>query len=76
MRAFNNQIFCERLKKAMKAKGIKNKELAKAICMTNCTISLYRNGKKLPYLDNAFYLADALGVSLDWLCGKGEDNDM
>lgn len=75
MREFNNQIFGERLKKAMKAKGIKNKELAKAVFLTDCTISFYRTGRKLPNLDNAFYIADALGVSLDWLCGLDDKEE-
>ena len=76
MIVFDNNIFGKRLKIAMKVKGIKNKELAKAVCLTDCTISFYRTGRKLPNLDNAFYIAGALGVSLDWLCGKGEDNEV
>ncbi len=76
MKMFDHQTFCKRLKKAMRAKGVKNYELAKRACISTVSIAFYRTGQRLPTLDNAFYIADALGVSLDWLCGLDDKEDL
>jgi transcriptional regulator with XRE-family HTH domain len=57
---------------ARRAKGMKQKELANMIGVTPQAISSYEslNGKrKIPSLHVAISLAEALGCSLDWLCG-------
>ena len=65
------------MKKAREDKGMKQNELAKAVGVTPTTISAYEksddegNGKK-PTLENAKSIAEALGVSIDWLCGMTE----
>lgn len=70
-------IFARRMKKAREDKGMKQNELAKAVGVTPTTISAYEksdnegNGKK-PTLENAKSIAEALGVSIDWLCGITE----
>lgn len=69
----NNTIFAERLKEARTALKITQAELCKKSGVTAATISAYEsadgNKGKNPSLDNALKLAQALNVSLDWLCG-------
>lgn len=67
------KTFAKRLKEAREHQGLKQHELANIIDVTPATISAYEraNGEKgkNPTLDKAISLANALGVSLDWLCG-------
>lgn len=60
--------FGENLFTLMRAKGITQKELAKAVGVTAATLSSYKNGTKSPTLPVAAAIAKELGVSLDWLC--------
>lgn len=69
----NNTIFADRLKEARTAAGLTQAELCKRAGVTAATISAYESADgskgKNPSLDNALKLAQALNVSLDWLCG-------
>lgn len=69
----DNNLFSERLKEARLNAKLKQTELAKLSGVTAATISAYEradDGKgKNPSLENAVKLAQALSVSLDWLCG-------
>ena len=71
---FNSTVFSERLKAARVKKHISQAELAKAVGVSAATISSYEtaSGAKVPALDKAHAIAEALGVSLDWLCGGEE----
>lgn len=75
----DNNIFSKRLKEAREKAGLKQSELAKKSGVTSATISAYENSDgnkgKNPSLDNAMKLANALGVSLDWLCGLAVTKD-
>ena len=73
---FDMNLFSERLKAARQQKGISQAELAQAVGVTAATISSYENQKnaKIPALDKAFAMAEALGVGLDWLCGYENNN--
>lgn len=70
-------VFAERMKQARTKAGVKQKELADMVHVTPTTISAYEkadtngNGKK-PTLENAQKIANALGVSLDWMCGNDQ----
>lgn len=68
-------LFAKRLKKARSDKGIMQKELAKSVGLSAATISLYENSErtdgKMPTLDKVYAISEVLGVSVDWLCGKG-----
>lgn len=73
---FDMNLFSERLKAARQQKGISQAELAQAVGVTAATISSYENPKnaKIPALDKAYAMAEALGVGLDRLCGyENED---
>lgn len=67
-------IFSKRLKEARRTKDFTQSQLAKMSGVTAATISAYEStdSKKgcNPSLENAAKLAEALSVSLDWLCGS------
>lgn len=73
---FNTRSFSERLKEARLKRKMKITELAAIAGVSTVTISSYEReeGAKVPSLDKAFVIAQALGVSLDWLCGVDEQN--
>lgn len=68
----NNTIFAERLREARTAAKLTQADLSKKAGVTAATISAYEsadgNKGKNPSLENALKLAQALNVSLDWLC--------
>ncbi len=70
----DNTIFAQRLKEARTALKLTQTELSKLSGVTPATISAYEcadgSKGKNPSLDNALKLAQALNVSLDWLCGS------
>lgn len=72
-------IFSKRLKEARRAKDFTQAQLAKQSGVTAATISAYEStdSKKgcNPSLENAAKLAEALNVSLDWLCGSIVNKD-
>ena len=69
----NIAIFSQRLRDTRREKNITQAQLAKMSGVTAATISAYEStdSKKgcNPSLENAAKLAEALSVSLDWLCG-------
>lgn len=69
----------ENLKKFRKAKGLKQKELADMVGVSESSISQYENGKKTPSFEIALKLAEALDCeSADLVSKRGnviqEDN--
>lgn len=75
----DNNLFSQRLKEARLNAKLKQTELSKLSGVTAATISAYERadeGKgKNPSLENALKLAQALNVSLDWLCGLAVNNE-
>ena len=73
----NIDIFSQRLRDTRRKKNITQAQLARQSGVTAATISAYENtdSKKgcNPSLENAAKLAEALSVSLDWLCGFATD---
>lgn len=72
-------IFSKRLRDTRREKNITQAQLAKMSGVTAATISAYEStdSKKgcNPSLENAAKLAEALSVSLDWLCGSVVNKD-
>jgi len=67
--------FCERLKEAMASKGLKQVDVLQIAAqrgqkLGKSQLSQYVSGKTLPRPDMLAFLADALGVSEDWLKGS------
>lgn len=52
--------------------GMTQVQLAKAVGLTSKSISAYECGRAVPTLNTLIKLADALGVSLDTLVGRGD----
>ena len=69
------EIFSERLKRARWEKDWSVAKLSEVSGVLDCTISAYERGKSGPGLYNAVRLADALGVSLDWLAGRTDEKE-
>lgn len=67
-----NQIFSENLKTARNEKKLTYVALSSKVGISGTSLSAYERGTKSPTIDNASRLAEALGVSLDWLCGFDE----
>lgn len=64
--------FAERLQEAQKQRGLSQKEMAKMIGITPASLSAYMRDAKTPALDIAVKIANALGVSIGWLCGESQ----
>lgn len=75
----NINTFSERLRETRRGKDLTQAQLAKLSGVTAATISAYEStdSKKgcNPSLENAAKLAEALSVSLDWLCGSVVNKD-
>lgn len=68
-----DNTFSERLKETRLSRELTQKQLAEQAQMAVTSYSSYEKGAKKPPLDAAFRLAQALNVSLDWLCGLQEE---
>lgn len=66
-------LFAQRLKQARNSKELTQKELSDLSGVSTVMISQYERSEistgKNPALNNVYSLANALGVSIDWLCG-------
>ncbi|WP_312993143.1 helix-turn-helix domain-containing protein [Chryseobacterium flavum] len=71
--------FSDRLAFARKQKKIKQSDLGKTIRTSGDIIGKYERGENVPSIDVATKIADALGVTLDYLVKDGQyeqiDND-
>jgi transcriptional regulator with XRE-family HTH domain len=57
----------QRIKRIRIEKGLTQKGLAEVSGLTGGQISYYEQDLRTPLIDNFFYLAEALGVSMDEL---------
>lgn len=67
-------VFGDRLKSALKKKGIKQVELAKQLGYSVQKVSNYANSLNKPDFDFVVNAAKLLGVSVDYLLGISEDD--
>jgi transcriptional regulator with XRE-family HTH domain len=65
----------EKLHKQMLLKGLNGQKLAKLSQVSDSEISRILAGRSLPGLENAFRLAKAVGVSLDYLADDSLESD-
>ena len=65
-------IFRERLQRRRETLGWSKTELAKRVGITKVSIWGFEKGQKVPSVDTLIALADALDVSVDWLCGRND----
>lgn len=66
--------FGDRLKEAMALKGLEGQDFDDLDIVSAASVREYLEGRRIPNLRTAARMADFLGVSLDWLCGIGEDS--
>lgn len=75
----NMQTFAERLKTARSDKEMTQSELSNKTGLSKAIISAYENPKSKqggnPSIANVSLLANALGVSIDWLCGVSDTKE-
>lgn len=69
-------MFDQRLLEARKKKGLTQKQLSDAAGIHPASYSAYETNKKVPPVDILVKIADALEVSIDWLCGRKTESDM
>lgn len=65
--------FNEQLQRLRRAGGLSQEELAARIGVSRQAVSKWEVGEAAPDLGNLLALADALGVSLDALCGRDDE---
>lgn len=72
----NKEVFVARLKDARERKDLTLKELAEKCNVSLSAINRYVAMASMPTIEVAASIAEALDVSLDWLCGlKQQEND-
>src|SRR5262245_47115152 len=67
--------FEEKLRKQMLLKGLNQQKLARLSGVSDSEVSRILGGKSQPGLENAFKLARAVGVSLDYLADDSLESD-
>lgn len=70
---FDKKVFGERLRSLRTEKNIGQNALAKALGLSNASISYWETGKQEPCAEAIFKLARYFGVSADYLLGLSED---
>lgn len=70
----NNKEFAERLKNLRKKSGYSQKEFAELVNLHQVQYGRYERGDSRPYADTLTKIADALGVSTDYLL-EGQEED-
>ena len=63
--------FAWRLKNAMEQAGLNQADLSRRAGASRAAISQYLSGKNIPGLERIAALADATGVTFDYLIGYG-----
>lgn len=67
--------FGDNLSVILKMKGIRQTDLAESTGIADATISRYVKGQMEPRIDNLIAIAEALGVTVDYLIGNDKSND-
>ena len=66
-------IFAERVTAEMERQQLSIRQLADKIGMTPTTVSRYAKGQRVPRANEIIKIADALGVTCDYLLGLSDD---
>lgn len=65
-------VFMQRMKETMQEKGIRQTDLVEKTGIDKGALSSYMNGRYMPNAEKFAKIANALGVSVDYLLGKEE----
>lgn len=71
-----SEKFTDRLKAARERRGLSQTDLAKLTGLQPSAVSHFETGNRAPSFDNLKRLADALGVSIDYLLGRSASPDV
>lgn len=66
----NNNVLGERLYAARRQRALSRNRLAEAAQVTASCLKKWEEGVNSPNVYSLIRMADVLGVSLDWLCGR------
>lgn len=69
----SSEIFGQKLKTARELRGLNQEQLADRSGLQASAISHFETGNRKPSFENLKKLADALGVSTDYLLGRTDD---
>lgn len=72
LRYFDVEVFAERMLARRKKLALSQPRLAEMVGMTKHELSRFENQHKCPSVQTLMRLADALGVTTDWLLGRGK----
>ena len=67
-----HENFSSRIAQLRKEADLKQDELAKAINVSQDTISMMERGKRLASMEVLVAIADYFNVSIDWLTGRSD----
>ena len=70
----SNETFSNRLRSAIRRSGMKQKELARRIKVSEITMSRYCSGAQQPKMDVIQDMASILNTSVQWLLSGGRNN--
>ena len=70
------EIFAKRFAQLRKSRGVTLQELGDALGITNQAVSYYETGKQLPRFEILCGIADYFGVSLDYLVGRSDRDEI
>lgn len=70
------QLFSERLKELRLSLNMTQKDFADKIDVTAAALSAYENNQKNPSIAVAKRIAETFKISLDWLCGIGDQKKL
>lgn len=66
-----SESFCQRLRASIRSSGLKQKELAKMIGISEISMSRYCSGSQKPPMDTIAAISRILNVSVQWLVNGG-----
>ena len=66
-------IFADRLKKEVERQGLTYRELANKMRVTTTTLFRYAKGQRIPRANEILKVANALGVTCDYLVGLADE---
>lgn len=69
----NTSTFAQRLLIVRQERGMKRSEVAERLGSTGPAYGRYERGERVPSIETAKMIADALGVSLDYLVGDAPE---
>lgn len=64
--------FAERLRELRRKHDVSQRKFAETAGITAAALSAYEKAAKVPSVEAAYKIAEAFDVSLDWLCGREE----